>query len=149
MRLFILFATISLLAACQQEQSTATGFDIAKVKAAIDSANQTYGERPKHKDLAFYEARYTKDACSMPEDTVRICGLEAIRNYFTADSSDYKVVVKAEEVFGGPACVTEVGNYEVLDGKGQLLGKGKFMVAWKEEAGTWKIHREIWNSDKR
>jgi ketosteroid isomerase-like protein len=149
MRLFTLASILALFtASCQEAGSGQATFDITKVKAAIDEANKTYGERARQKDLAFYAARYTKDACTMPPDTIRLCGHEAIRGYFTADTSDYKVLVTADDVFGGADGVTETGTYEVQDGKGKQLGKGKFVAAWKEEDGKWKIHREVWNSDK-
>jgi hypothetical protein len=29
---------------------------------------------------------------------------------------------------------------------GKVLDKGKYIVIWKKEDGTWKLHRDIWTT---
>jgi hypothetical protein len=59
----------------------------------------------------------------------------------------FKVKVMAEEISGNEENVVEVGTYEILNDKNESFEKGKFIVVWKQENDTWKIHREIWNTD--
>jgi ketosteroid isomerase-like protein len=42
----------------------------------------------------------------------------------------------------------EVGRYVLLLGDGQIFDNGKYIVIWKNENGTMKLHRDIWNSNK-
>jgi len=31
---------------------------------------------------------------------------------------------------------------------GETLDRGKFLVVWKSVDGSWKLHRDIWNSSE-
>jgi uncharacterized protein (TIGR02246 family) len=42
----------------------------------------------------------------------------------------------------GPLRV-ETGTYQALGAGGSELGRGRYVLIWKKEAGTWKIHRDI------
>jgi ketosteroid isomerase-like protein len=42
----------------------------------------------------------------------------------------------------------EVGTYILQGAGGQGLDTGKYVVIWKQEAGQWKLHRDIWNSSR-
>ncbi len=50
------------------------------------------------------------------------------------------------EVHGDTA--TEVGKYTLLVEGGQVADTGKYLVIWKNDEGTWKYHRDIWNSSQ-
>jgi ketosteroid isomerase-like protein len=51
-----------------------------------------------------------------------------------------------KEIYEGDDVVTEVGTYEMGDGK-KTIDKGKYMVVWKKDGDKWKLYRDIWNSD--
>jgi ketosteroid isomerase-like protein len=40
----------------------------------------------------------------------------------------------------------EVGEYSLYGDDETLADRGKIMVLWKNEDGTWKMHRDTWNS---
>jgi ketosteroid isomerase-like protein len=42
----------------------------------------------------------------------------------------------------------EVGRYELKAAGGQVADAGKYLVIWKQESGTWKIHRDIWTTSR-
>jgi ketosteroid isomerase-like protein len=42
----------------------------------------------------------------------------------------------------------EVGKYTIQGEGGQVTDTGKYVVIWKQEAGQWKLHRDIWNSSR-
>ena len=48
------------------------------------------------------------------------------------------------EGYGDTAC--EVGRYTLEGEGGQVLDQGKFLVIWKQEAGQWKLHRDMINT---
>jgi ketosteroid isomerase-like protein len=59
-------------------------------------------------------------------------------------------VVKLEtvEVAGDGNTAYEVGQFTLQGAEGQVFDAGKYVVIWKQEAGQWKIHRDIWNSSR-
>ena len=40
----------------------------------------------------------------------------------------------------------ETGSYVTTGGDGAHLDHGKFLAVWKQQAGEWKLYRDIWNS---
>lgn len=42
--------------------------------------------------------------------------------------------------------IIEISRYTLSDENDQVMDHGKGIVIWKREAGSWKIHRDIWNS---
>lgn len=42
----------------------------------------------------------------------------------------------------------EVGKYQLKGADGEVVDRGKYLVTWKNEQGTWKIHRDIWNTSQ-
>lgn len=42
--------------------------------------------------------------------------------------------------------VNEVGSYTLCGRNGAVLDIGKYVVIWKQQAGKWQIHRDIWTS---
>jgi ketosteroid isomerase-like protein len=41
----------------------------------------------------------------------------------------------------------DVGRYTIAGPGGQPVDRGKYIVIWKNVAGDWKIHRDIFNTD--
>lgn len=56
------------------------------------------------------------------------------------------IKLEAIEVEGYGDTASEVGRYTLEGEGGQVLDKGKFIVIWKQEAGQWKLHRDIINT---
>lgn len=125
-------------------------FSTASVKAALDSMNLHYHDRFRDSTPAYFAARYTNDACVMAPDMPRVCGIDGITKFYwnKGDSQTLTLDIKGQEVSGTANEVTEVGTYRVIDDEGTLLDEGKFMAIYRSEGGMWKVHREIWNSDR-
>jgi ketosteroid isomerase-like protein len=43
--------------------------------------------------------------------------------------------------------MTETATYDLQVANNQSLDKGKYIVVWKQDNGTWKMNRDIFNSD--
>ena len=125
------------------------GFDREAVRWQIERANQSYDERFRTRDTAWYAARYTADACIMPEKSPRICGLDGIIGYYygQGENQSLRLRITTLELSGGPETMLEEGLYELLDDKAAVLDKGKFIATWVPEDGRWKLRREIWTTD--
>ncbi|HMU47669.1 MAG TPA: nuclear transport factor 2 family protein [Chitinophagaceae bacterium] len=127
-----------------------TDFNIDPVKAHITEMNKTYGQRFMTDDTAFYNARYCVDAQVFCPGTRSIISRDSIIGFFYAGGANKEAVIElpAGNIYGDENLVVEEGAYNFPDGKGGSVDKGKFIAHWKKEDGTWKLYREMWNSDK-
>ena len=125
-------------------------FSASAVKATLDSMNVDYHDRFRDSTTAFFAARYTSDACVMPPNMPRICGIDGITKFYWYDGNSQTTTldIKGEEVSGTASEVSEVGTYRVIDDEGTVLDEGKFIAMYRNVDGAWKVHREIWNSDR-
>ncbi len=50
------------------------------------------------------------------------------------------------EVHGETAI--ETGHYTLKAAGGTVADSGKYIVVWKIDRGTWKLHKDIWNTSQ-
>jgi ketosteroid isomerase-like protein len=139
-----------LLVSCNAKTGTAEkDFSIEPVKVHIAEMNKNYGYRFTHNDTAFITARYCADAEIYPAANPIIKGRDSIRSYYYdgGRNTEITILINAANIYGSASMVVEEGSYDFPDGKGGSYDKGKFIALWKEEAGKWKLFREIWNTD--
>jgi ketosteroid isomerase-like protein len=94
---------------------------------------------------------YTSDAKFMVEHMPTASGGSAIQSAFAgmfAAMGTPSLTLTANEVSGTEEMVSEVGTYSMTDKSGKEFDKGKYIVLWKMEDGKWKLHRDIFNSDR-
>lgn len=152
MRKIILMVLATGFIACQHKTSgepEKQTFSIDSVKAYILKMNETYSERFMTNDPSFYVARYCTDAQVYSPGLAAVAGRDSIRAFFYNDGNnkEARIELPAGNIYGGEDLVVEEGTYNFPDGKGGSVDKGKFIALWKKEEGTWKLYREIWNSD--
>jgi ketosteroid isomerase-like protein len=138
--------------ACQSKEPATTAkstFSIDSAKAHIIKMNESYSERFTTSDSAFYVTRYCADAEVYSPGVPAVKGRESIRKFFYNDgkNTEAKIELPAGNFYGNEDLVVEEGTYNFPDGKGGSVDKGKFIALWKKEDGTWKLYREIWNTD--
>lgn len=128
---------------------TKSVFDLKTIRQHIETANLVYGERFNTGDTSWYAARYTRDACILPDNAPRICGLAEIAgfNFNKGENRGLGIRIHVLEISGGPETVVEEGLFENFDAQNNVLSKGKFIATWGQEDGLWKLRREIWNAD--
>lgn len=142
----------TLLSSCNNEGGktmSSAAFNLDSVKAAIVASNKVYGECFATGDSVKFVSCYTGDACINPPNMPRMCGTQAISGFFNgaAKMGIRNIKLTTEEVYGSDSTATEVGKYDLIGDKDASLEKGKFIVVWKKDNGTWKMHRDEWNSD--
>jgi len=152
MRYILLLLLTALIISCQSRQLSGPAkrsFSIDSVIAHILKMNESFGERFLTDDSAFYVDRYCVDAEVYSPNMPAVKGREAIRKFFYNDGNykEAKIELSRGIFYGGPDYVVEDGAYNFPDGKGGSVDKGKFIAVWKKEDGTWKLYREIWNTD--
>jgi uncharacterized protein (TIGR02246 family) len=118
------------------------------VAERIHEANQKFKEAIRTADGDAMPSLYTSDAVILPPNADAVRGEAAITQYwegfFQLGITDARPVTREVIVMGDYAL--EVGETTVYLDDGSLVDRGKIMVLWKNDAGTWKMHRDTWNS---
>jgi len=118
------------------------------VHDAIVAADETFMATFSRGDAAGIAALYTENGQFLPPNGDFVKGKPAIQATFQAfmDMGIKGIKLEAVEVEGYGDTASEVGRYTLEGEGGQVLDKGKFIVIWKQEAGQWKLHRDIINT---
>jgi uncharacterized protein (TIGR02246 family) len=117
-------------------------------RPAIEAAGKKFTDAIGKGDAAAIAQLYTTNAQTFPPNGEIANGRDAIQEMWQGeiDSGMKGATFKTLEVetFGDTAY--EVGTYEITGDGGKHLDHGKYIVVWKREGGSWKLHRDIWNS---
>ena len=118
------------------------------VHDAIEAADETFMTTFSRGDAAGIAALYTENGQFLPPNSDFVTGKQAIQATFQAfmDMGIKAIKLETIEVEGYGDTASEVGRYTLEGDGGQVLDQGKFIVIWKQEAGQWKLHRDIINT---
>lgn len=148
---FLLLASFALYSCSESAgtKDTAATFSMDSVKAAIDANNKTFSESIKNGDSLACIGTYTTDGCMMPPGAAKMCGAKGLGEFYswTRQMGVGELAFKVTEITGGKDLVSEEGTYDVIGKDGKSMETGKYLVTWKQENGTWKKYRDIWNMD--
>jgi uncharacterized protein (TIGR02246 family) len=109
----------------------------------------------KRGDTIAIAENYTDDAVVMAQGAESWRGREAIRKGFggmLTQATVKEFSLKTDDVTLAGDLAVESGTYEetaqAKSGGPEMKDKGKYVVVWKRQAdGSWKIVRDIFNSD--
>jgi ketosteroid isomerase-like protein len=122
-------------------------FDLAAARNAIDASNQQFGRLMAAGDSAGLVAMYHSEAMvyppNMPSGNRNVMG-SIVK--MLPGMGIKTATLRSTEVVGDENMLVETGSFEMGDGS-KTVDKGKYMVVWKQEDGTWKMYRDMWNSD--
>ena len=124
-------------------------FDLDKARTAIDDENQKFMDNFKKGDSAALAAQYAADGTVLAPnaDPVKKDGLAAMWGSFIR-SGVKELKVSPTDIAGNDEMLTETGVYELYGDNNKILDKGKYVVVWKNENGSWKIFRDIFNTSQ-
>lgn len=93
-------------------------------------------------------ASYASDALVMPSNSEAV-KKDAIAGFWgSAHRMGIKnIKLNTTDLTGNAELLSETGEYELLGDDNKSIDEGKYVVVWKPENGTWKIYRDIWNSN--
>jgi uncharacterized protein (TIGR02246 family) len=124
-----------------------------EIREAIKNTNLKFAEIFKRGDAAGIAALYTADARLMPPGVPSLSGTEAITAFWQAAMNQGIKAATLETIdveTSGGALATEIGQFTLSMESprgGQVEQTGKYIVLWKNDGGTWKLHADIWNAD--
>ena len=119
---------------------------------AIASTNRTFEEAARRGDAKGMAAVYTSDGVAMPPDGPIVKGtadLEQMWGSVLKDMALQDVTLETVdlEISGDMACEVGIATLTLQAAEGgTTTAKAKFVVTWKNDGGTWKWHRDIWNN---
>jgi ketosteroid isomerase-like protein len=120
------------------------------VRDSINQANAAFVAHFNSGDIAAAARVYSPDARIFPPGVPPIDGQETIAGFWQGAAEqlgvkEVQLTTVALEEHDDTAI--EEGRF-VLSGEAGRLDQGKYIVVWKRQPdGTWKWHRDIWNSN--
>jgi uncharacterized protein (TIGR02246 family) len=120
------------------------------LRIAIRAANTQFMEAFGRGDAKGLAALYTTGGHLLPPHSAVVAGREAIRAFWQGamDLGLTAATLDTVEVDGQGETAIEVGTYTLRVAGGQVADTGKYVVIWKTDGGTWKLHRDIWNTSQ-
>jgi ketosteroid isomerase-like protein len=93
---------------------------------------------------------YTSGAQLLPAHSDVVAGTSAIQSFWRGvmDMGIQEVVLETLELELHGETAHEVGRYTLKVADGQLADTGKYIVIWKREGESWKVHRDIWTTSQ-
>lgn len=120
------------------------------VSQEIMAVNESFMAALQAGDAEAVADHYTEEARVMPPNLPLIDGKENIRDMWNAmlepGPMDLRVKTVTAEAFGNTAI--EEGMYKIHAPDGQVVDDGKYIVIWKKVEGKWRLHQDIFNSNR-
>ncbi|MEZ4861720.1 MAG: DUF4440 domain-containing protein [Caldilineaceae bacterium] len=122
----------------------------SSIRQQINSTNAAFVAALQRGDSAAMAATYTEDAQLLPPGAPVISGKAAIQAFWQGaldmGVGDGVLETLELEVHGDTAW--EMGQGVLKTKAGQAIDTAKYIVIWKQVNGTWKWHRDIYNSSQ-
>jgi uncharacterized protein (TIGR02246 family) len=122
----------------------------ANIKTSVEAANKNWMNAFKNADASAVARLYTARAQLLPANSDVVEGTDAIRSFWQSgmNMGIKNVVLETIEVEDLGDTAIEGGRYRLLVANGSVADGGKYIVVWKNEGGTWKLHRDIWTTSQ-
>jgi len=130
------------------KMSNENSFDLDKARTTISDQTAKFSEAFKNRDSVALAAHYAEDGMVMPpnSEAVKKDGLVSLwGGWIRSGIKELKLSV--QDVAGNDDMLTETGTYELVGDNNKSLDNGKYVVVWKKENGSWKIFRDIFNTN--
>jgi uncharacterized protein (TIGR02246 family) len=123
---------------------------VTDVRAAIDEANQNFMTNFAQQDATGWASLYTAAGCVMPANSDIISGAGNIQAFWQGifDMGVKEGVVETIDLAKHGDTAIETGHYTLKADGGAVEDRGKHIVIWKNEGGSWKLHKDIFSTNQ-
>jgi ketosteroid isomerase-like protein len=144
-----MYRLISALAICVLLPVTALA---GPARSHIDETLVQFVNAFNGGDGAAVAALYTEDAELLPPNSAPVRGRQAIQDFWQGaiDAGMTLESLGAIEVEAQGHMAAEVGAFvlNVPGENGQITSVGgKYIVVWRRDGHTWRLHKDIWNTN--
>jgi len=125
------------------QTSETYNIDLQKERIVIEKLDKQFSKYYFNGDSVAIAAMYAKDAtlgCLKGKEILSYWG-RTIRN--SMQDNTRTLVFKTSSLSSDSGFLVELGDFEIMDDKDELKGKGKYLVVWKKEDGIWKLYRDM------
>jgi uncharacterized protein (TIGR02246 family) len=143
------FASLALALACAEAEPPAPTAD--EVREAVEAQNRAFGEAVRAGDTGAIAALYTEDGAVLPPNGPRASGRAALGEFWgnvLASGIGGAVLTTEELSYAGGDTATEIGSAVLSAKDGSVADEAKYAVLWKRTPDGWRMHRDIWNSNR-
>jgi ketosteroid isomerase-like protein len=128
-------------------QTRTTPLDKQLAGKFIDSINLKFTEQFRAGDSVALASHYWPDAELLFANSEPIKGRDILLTWGAMTHMGVKdFTFSTTDITGDESFIIETGKYEMKDGKGTLVDKGKYVVVWQNRNGEWKLYRDIGNT---
>jgi uncharacterized protein (TIGR02246 family) len=146
---WLVSTSLLLVVACSEPAPPAPSVD--EVRNAIEAQNRAFGEAVHAGDTAAIGALYSAEGAVLPPNGTKATGRAAVMEFWAGalTAGIASAVLTTEEIsYAGGDTATEIGSAVLSAKDGSVVEEGKYIVLWKQEDGAWRLHRDIWNSNR-
>lgn len=121
---------------------------VSDIRRDIRNANDNFENAFARGDAKAMAALYTPDAILLPPGAPIQRGSNGIENFWkmVMDMGIKEVNLTTSEIEEMGETAVEVGEYKLTGSNNNPVDNGKYLVVWKKEMGSWKLHKDIWNT---
>lgn len=126
------------------EQIIATENAVVSITAAVNGFMSAFNNG----DARTMARHYTSNARLLPPNSDVIEGPAAIGDFWNSvmNMGIKKMLLETVAAESCGNAIIEEGRYKLYVEGDQLVDQGKYIVAWAQEDGQWKLHRDIFNT---
>ena len=123
---------------------------MSDVRAGIDAANQNFMTNCAQQDAAGLASLYTSSGCVMPTNSDIISGAGNIQGFWQGvfDMGIKEAALETIDLEEHGDTAIETGRYTLKADGGAVADRGKYIIIWKNEGGSWKLHKDIFNTNQ-
>ena len=120
------------------------------IRSDIRTADDAFEQKFNQGDAAGVAELYASEGMLFPPGSDVVKGKTAIQDFWQGAMNMGIKSVKLDivEVEQQGDTAIEVGRYQLKGAGGETMDDGKFIVVWKREGNQWKLHHDIWNTNR-
>ncbi len=140
MKKLMILVFVLLTAGCMEASQT----DLDELKAMEGVWQSAYDAN----DAAVISAVYSDNGALLPPNSESVNGQAALENYFRDfQATGMRIEIRDTEAYMHGDVGYTLGAYTITSADGAAIDKGKYIAIWRFIDGTWRMHRDIFNTN--